>query len=289
MGNEKLQNRGHLFLLHLAVMMFGFSGVISRAVQVSAITLAGGRVICSSAILFLLLKIKKESLRAKSRRDLMLTLLAGALLAVHWTTFFQSVQVASVAIGTITFSTFPLFLLFLEPLLYKEPISGRNILLSMGLLLGVFITIPEFSLANGTTMGILWGMICSLTYALLTLCNRTLAASYSGMWVSFREQSTAALLLLPFVLIRKESFQTGDLLGIAAIGVICTALAFSLFVTAQKSISAQTVGIVAGMETVYGILFAGILLREMPSIREIIGGIVILAVAMLSTLSTGKK
>ena len=265
-------------------MMFGLSGVIGRMVRVSPVTLAGGRVLFSSAVLLITLLVQKQSLRSKSRTDALLTCLAGSLLAVHWTSFFQSVQTASVAIGTITYSTFPLFLLLLEPLLYHEAISRRNILLSLGLIAGVLITVPEFSFSNETTLGILWGMLSSLTYALLTLCNRRLASSYPGTWVSFREQSFAALLLLPLLLLRREAVTATDLLGIGAIGIICTAVAFSLFVSAQKHVSAQTAGIVAGMETVYGILFAFVFIGEVPSVREIIGGIVILSVASLASL-----
>ena len=273
-----------LLLLHLAVMMFGLSGVIGRMVRVSPVTLAGGRVLFSSAVLLITLLVQKQSLRSKSRTDALLTCLAGSLLAVHWTSFFQSVQTASVAIGTITYSTFPLFLLLLEPLLYHEAITRRNILLSLGLIAGVLITVPEFSFSNETTLGILWGMLSSLTYALLTLCNRRLASSYPGVWVSFREQSFAALLLLPLLLLKRETVTATDLLGIGAIGIICTAVAFSLFVSAQKHVSAQTAGIVAGMETVYGILFAFVFIGEVPSVREIIGGIVILSVASLASL-----
>ena len=273
-----------LLLLHLAVMMFGLSGVIGRIVRVSPVTLAGGRVLFSSAVLLITLLVQKQSLRSKRQTDALLTCRAGSLLAVHWTSFFQSVQTASVAIGTITYSTFPLFLLLLEPLLYHEAITRRNILLSLGLIAGVLITVPEFSFSNETTLGILWGMLSSLTYALLTLCNRRLASSYPGTWVSFREQSFAALLLLPLLLLRREAVTATDLLGIGAIGIICTAVAFSLFVSAQKHVSAQTAGIVAGMETVYGILFAFVFIGEVPSVREIIGGIVILSVAALASL-----
>lgn len=271
-------------LLQFAVMLFGLSGVIRRSVGASSITIAGGRVLCSSLILLSILLVRKMKIQANCRKDAGITIVAGALLAIHWTTFFESIAKGSVAIGTITFATFPLFLLLLEPVLYKEKISMKNILLSFGLMLGVFITIPEFTLSNDTTLAVFWGMVCSFTYALLTLCNRKLASSYAGIWVSFREQSVAALILIPVLLYRREPVQTQDILGILGIGIICTATAFSLFVSAQKHVSAQMAGISSGMETVYGILFAILFLHEMPGMREILGGIVILGVVTLSIL-----
>jgi drug/metabolite transporter (DMT)-like permease len=270
--------------------MFSFSGVISRSLSVSSVTIACGRVICSSWILFIILKIKGVSIGAKSKTDARLTIAAGIILAIHWTAFFQSIQVSSVAIGTITYATFPLFLIFIEPAVYHEKISGKNIIFSVLLLIGVLITVPEFSLENGTTVGIAWGMLSSFTYAMLTLCNRKLSgSSYPGMWVSFREQLVAAVVLLPLMIAKHDEMNAVNVGGILAIGVICTAMAFSLFVSAQKYVSAQSAGISAGMETVYGILFAMILLGEVPSIREIVGGIIILVSALASSLSAGAQ
>ena len=288
MKNHAIHSPQPILSLHLAVMMFGLSGVIGRIVHVSSVTLAGGRVLCSSLVLLAMLLFRKQSLRAVSGKDTMLTCLAGLLLAAHWTSFFQSVRMASVAIGTITYSTFPLFLLVLEPLLYHEKMSLRNALLSFGLLAGVLITVPEFSFSNHTTVGILFGMLSSVTYALLTLINRRLSRSYSGTWVSFREQSAAAAVLLPVLLVRAEPVTASDILGIAAIGLICTALAFSLFVSAQKHVSAQTAGIVAGMETVYSILFASLFIGELPQAREVLGGLIILVMAFLASRSPQK-
>jgi drug/metabolite transporter (DMT)-like permease len=283
------RRRKSLIMLQAAVMMFGFSGVISRSLSVSSVTIACGRVICSSLILFMILNIKGVSIAAKSKTDTMLTLAAGIILAVHWTAFFQSIQVASVAIGTITYATFPLFLIFMEPAVYHEKLSVRNMIFSALLLIGVLITVPEFSLENGTTVGIVWGMLSSFTYAVLTLCNRKLSGSYPGMWVSFREQLVAAIVLLPLMIFKHDQIDAVNVAGIIAIGVICTAMAFSLFVSAQRYVSAQSAGISAGMETVYGIIFAMILLGEAPSVREIIGGVIILAATLASSLLEGKK
>jgi hypothetical protein len=38
--------------------------------------------------------------------------LLGLILAVHWITFFHAIQVSSVAVGLLAFSTFPVFITF---------------------------------------------------------------------------------------------------------------------------------------------------------------------------------
>ena len=276
--------RKSLISLHIAVMLFGLSAVLGQFVTAPAVIVAGGRVICSSLLLFLLSIAGRASLKLKSRKDYGIAVFEGIILAVHWTTFFQAIQSSSVAIGTITFSTFPLFLTFLEPLLFREKLKVTSVLSAAVLLLGVFITIPEFSLENQITIGILWGMVSSLSYAVLSLANRYLSRSYAARTVCLYEQGTAAVVLLPAIFFVKTNWTTQNILGIAAIGFICTAFAHSLYVAAQRKVKAQTAGIVSGMETVYGIVYALLFLGEVPGIRELIGGAVILGVALVISL-----
>jgi len=282
-------NRKDILYLNFAVMMFGIAGVIGQYVEVPSVMVALGRVICSSIILLAIALLKKESLKLESKKDYALIIFTGAVLALHWTSFFQSIQVSSVAIGTITFSTFPLFLTFLEPLIYREKLSVRSIVSAIILLIGVIITIPEFSMENQITIGIAWGMLSSLTYAIITLANRYFSGKYQGRIVSLYEQGTAAVVLLPTLFFVKATWRTQDIIGVALIGCICTAFAYSLYISAQKRVKAQTAGLISGMETVYGILYAFILLSEIPTVREIIGGVVILSVGLYSSLKPEGK
>ncbi len=285
MNTKHTFNKNILFL-HIAVMLFGLSGVVAQFVKVSAVMVALGRVVCSSLLLFLIAVVKKDSLKLSSRKDYGLIVMTGIVMAVHWTTFFQSIQVSSVAIGTITFSTFPLFLTFIEPFVFHEKLKKQSIFTAAVLFIGVLITIPEFSMENNTTVGIIWGMLCSFTYAVMTLANRYFSARYAGRIICLYEQGTAAVVLLPALFIVKASWQAQDIAGVAFVGFICTAFAYSLYVSAQKNVRAQTAGIISGMETVYGIVYALLFLGEVPSIRELVGGAVILGVAMYSSLKT---
>lgn len=274
----------NILYLHISVMLFGLAGVVAQFVEVSAVMVALGRVVCSSSLLLLIALVKKDRLRLDSKKDVFLIILTGVVMAAHWTTFFQSIQVSTVAIGTITFSTFPLFLTFIEPVVFHEKIRRQSIFSAVILFIGVLITIPEFSMANHTTIGIIWGMICSLTYAILTLANRYFSSRYAARTICLYEQGSAAIVLLPALFLVKTTWRPQDFAGVAFVGFICTAFAHSLYVTAQKSVKAQTAGIVSGMETVYGIVYALLFLGEIPSGRELLGGAVILSVAMYSSL-----
>lgn len=275
--------------LHIAVMFFGMAAVLGQFVNVPSVVIAGGRVLWSSVALLIFSLWRKSDLKLKSKKDYTVALAAGVVLAVHWTTFFQAIQCSSVAIGTITFSAFPLFLTFLEPMVFHETLRSRSVVTALVMLLGVGITVPAFSLENQVTVGILWGLVSAVSYAVLSLVNRSLSCRYPARTICLYEQGTAAVVLLPAVCLSQVPWTPQDFVGIAAIGLVCTAFAHSLYVAAQRHVKAQTAGIISGMETVYGILFAFLLLREVPGPRELLGGAIILGVVVYSSLTASSK
>jgi drug/metabolite transporter (DMT)-like permease len=60
------------------------------------------------------------------------------------------------------------------------------------------------------------------------------------------------------------------------LGTACTAVSHTLFIKGMRSIKAQTASIISSLEPVYGIVFAFLLLDEIPSLRTVAGGCIIL-------------
>ncbi len=102
------------------------------------------------------------------------------------------------------------------------------------------------------------------------------------MLIAFYQHSTAALCLLPFVFAGGEipDFRTIWLLVI--LGVVCTALPQTLFIKSLKFVKVQLASIVIGLESVYGIFFAALLLGEIPHMRTVVGAIVVLGAVMFA-------
>lgn len=276
-----------IMLLHLAVMLFGLAGVIGKFVALPAILVTFGRVFFSSVFLLFITLINKEKIKLNKRKDYFLIAAAGIVMAIHWFTFLQAIQISTVAIGTITFSTFPLFVTFLEPLVYHETLKLKNIVVATIMFIGVLITIPEFSLENQMTLGIIVGLIGALSYAVLCLMNRYFSNHYSGRTICLYEQGVATFVLLPSLFLVKTKITGIDLFAVAFLGIVCTAIAHSIYVSSLKKVKVQTAGIISGMETVYSIIFALILLQEIPGIKELVGGLIILGVALYSTIYDG--
>lgn len=270
--------------VNIAVLLFGLAGLFAKWIHLPSIYITFGRVFFSSFALGLYILIRRQSIRITDRKDFALLVCAGAILALHWWSFLESIQLSTVAIGTITFSSFPLFVTFLEPLVFHQRLERRNVIMAMIVLIGVAITIPEFSLGNSMFIGILVGMLSALAYAVLTIMNKAFAEKYSGTVTAFYEQAVAVLVLLPFILHTKIHPTPADIGLLLFLGVITTAMAHTLFINSLKTLSARLAGVCSSMETVYGILFALLLLGEIPSIREIIGAIIILCVVIFAQM-----
>lgn len=273
-----------LVMIHCAVFMMGLSGLFARFIDLPATIIVLGRVFFAALSLGLILKAKGTKITVRNRGDLMLLFCSGAVVAFHWTTFFISVKLSTVAIAVITFSTFPLFLTLIEPVLFREKIKIREIALAVIMLCGVLI------LARGTgdsgkwmARGIVFGMCSSISYAVLSLMNRKFAASYSGMSISFFQQITATVLLLPLLFLERPALNASNMALLALLGVVFTGIAHSLYISGLKSVSGRSAGMIAGLESVYGIAAAAALLAEYPSAREIVGGAVVLGAALISS------
>jgi drug/metabolite transporter (DMT)-like permease len=134
------------------------------------------------------------------------------------------------------------------------------------------------------TNGIITGLVSGLTYAILSLLNRSFSAKYHSKIIVFYEQLSATVMLLPFVIIIKPAVPFKDLILLAVLGIVFTAVAHALFVKGLAHVKVSTAGIISGLEAVYSIALASVLLREIPALNEIAGGLVVLIVAFYMTI-----
>lgn len=269
--------------VNLAVFLFGTAGLFAKWISLPAIGITFGRVFFSSLTLLAFALFTKQSLRVR-RRHAFLLILAGGLLAIHWWLFLLSIQLSTVAVGTITFSAFPLFVTFLEPLAFHEKLRAGRVVSALLILLGVLLTVPQFTLENHISLGIAVGLISALAYSILTLLNRYFMQYYSGTVTALYEQGSAALLLLPSLFWIPFSPTVSDWAMLAFLGIMTTALAHTLFISSLKVLPAQVTGVVSSMESVYGVLLALLVLGETPTLHELAGAAVIIIVVIVSQL-----
>jgi len=272
-----------LLAIHIAVFLFGLPGFLAKMTALSPLMLVLGRTIFAVFALVPIYIYQKKLSRPSKKNGIILFSL-GLLLAIHWLAFFQSIQISSVSIGLLSYSTFPLFVTFFEPLFFKERLHLRDVLLCLLIMAGIGLIVPEWRFQNRVTEGVLWGVLSGLTYAVLSLSNRRLVREITPLKITLFQNAGAALVLLPFGYASFEMPSENDLLIVILLGLFCTGLAFLLFVHGLKTIRAQLASLVACLEPVYGIGLAFVFLGEIPSLRIALGGVLILGSAVLGSL-----
>ncbi len=270
--------RGLLFS-NIAVLFFGLAGVLGKLSMLPAPLIVLGRVFFAGIVLGGVVLARRVDMQAHSRRDLALLVGQGILLAVHWTAFFASIAISNVAIGLLAFSSFPLFTAILEPLLLHQRANRLQAVAALFVLPGIYLLVPELSLTNTATLGVILGLLAGATFALLSVVNRGLSASYASLTISLYQDGIATLVLLPTLLFLPTTtlFTLHELGILLLLGIGCTAIAHTLFIMGMRDITAQLASLFGSLEPVWGIIFALFLLGEVPSARTLLGGGIILA------------
>ena len=280
----------HLLYLHLSVFLFGFSALFARFIELNALTITFARVLFSGSFLGLLLLIKRDRIKIDNRKHLLLLIAHGLILTVHWNAFIFSIQVSTVAIGTITLATFPAFIAMIEPFVFKEKFRIINLGYAGLSLLGVGIIGYNLGGVNRAyLLGIVVGLMASLTCSMLVLINRYFSRKYPAPVILFYQQGTAVFMMLPFLLFIRPTMEIGQLGLLVIYGVAFTAVAQILFIKGLERVKGVTAGLISGLEPVYAILFSLLLLSEVPRVHEIIGGIIIILVAALVTITQNRS
>ncbi|MFC0692804.1 DMT family transporter [Paraburkholderia humisilvae] len=258
--------------IHFAVLLAGCAGLFAKLLTVNAAQLTAGRTVFGSLALLLFAVASRKSLRLATLKDAGALALSGGILALHWYSFFHSIQISTVAIGLLAFSTFPLFTTFLEPLAFRERIHRDDVITALIVTVGLVLVTPSLDFRNHLTQGVLWGILSAFAYAVLALLNRLYTARYPSVSISFYQQAVAALCILPFAFQAQAPISATDWVYLIVLGVVFTALGQGLVVASLKHLSAQTTSVVFGLEPVYGIALAWLLIGETPAIRTVIGG-----------------
>lgn len=286
MDEKRLQpQRRSLLEIHLATLLFGLAGLFGKWLAFSPFLIVLGRVLFASLALGAWLAWKRQNVGDILRTRFPLLVLLGVLLAVHWSSFFQAIQVSSVAVGLLSYSSFPVFTVLLEPLFFREGFDWRSLGAAGVCLAGISLIVPRFDPADSVYQGVLWGVLAGLTFAVLTLLNRRLVRRYSSLAIAFFQDLFAVVVLLPaLVFIRSVVFTPGDLALLVILGVVCTAGSHTLFIRGMRHVRARAASIISSLEPVYGIALAFVFLGEKPSLRTLAGGAVIMAAVLWVSL-----
>jgi len=254
----KKYNPGNLFLLHLIVFIWGFTGIIGKLIETDSDILVWWRMMIASIsiglFVYLTGKIKKSLLFRAHKYSLI-----GLVIAAHWITFFEAIKVSNVSVTLACLSASSLFTALLEPLFFKRRVSGMEIFLGSLVIAGLGLI---FSFETDYKLGIVLALSSAFLASLFTVVNGVMIKNDNpyrislvemmagvigiGIWLAFKGKFDMRMIRIPAM----------DWFWIGILGTICTAFAFVIGVKVMETLTPFTVSLTINLEPVYGIILA---------------------------------
>lgn len=278
--------RKGLLSLHSAILIFGGTALFSKLIALPAADITIWRSFVAAGVLLLLHSLRRRSIALTHNRDGLIMMACGVLLGLHWVTYFQSMQIAGVAIGIIAMYTYPILIVFIEPLFKGEKPQLTDIACAMVMFMGVLLLVPEFNLHNDITVGVMWGLLSAFLFAIRNVLQGHYLRDYRGDTSILYQGFVAGLVSVPLISTHPLTIDTRSWLLLIILGSLFTAVPHSLFANSLRFLKAKSVGLIGCLQPVYGTLLAFVILSEQPTWATLLGGSLIVGTAAFESYRT---
>lgn len=266
--------------MHIAVLLWGFTGVLGRAITLDAPVLVWYRMLLTALFLAIIVTSRKLWVPI-SKKHLAQLMLIGVLMGLHWVAFYGSIKLANISIALVCLSTASIFTPLVDPLINRSKYEIKELLLGSLAILGVYLI---YQLQQFSVWGIVSGVVAAFLSSVFTVLNKQIANKYPVRTMVFYEMGSGWLfitLLMPLLYLYSPNMQlmpnSNNILGqlwyendwiwLVILSLCCTVWAQSLALSALKKLSSFTATLSVNLEPIYGILLAFVFYNEN---REII-------------------
>lgn len=275
----KPTTRAYLGIILLTIS-WGTIPLIIRTSDISSISLVGIRTFLGSIFLSLFILRKGFNFQTFLKPGLIL----GPLLAIHWVTMFESIELNSIAIGIGLVFSYPIFLLMFEYLKGTQLTLFQIMLIFIGFL-GVYLLLEIESISSFE--GVFYGIASAISLALIISIGEKFSNELGGLNVAFSQLVFAAIILFYFTL---EGFTWlfDNLLVGMFLGFFLTGIGLSTYWYVVKIIKPISVSTISYLEPLTGVMLGVYLLGETINIRQLIGFFLVIGIGVLQLLYDAK-
>ena len=218
-------------------------------------------------------------------------ILMAAMSSLTLLLFFYAVLNTSVAIAMFLLFLMPVWVALIAPRVFhspREPIVWPALALALA---GLIVLLLPDLLGEGveiSLVGLLAALFTGFGYASYTVSVKGLTKIVAPSTISTAEAAGDTLFVLPLAIWQFSStgYQVDGRAWIAAavMGVVCTAIAYTLWIEGTRRVRVEHVTILGYIEPVAGPLYAVFLVGQMPTVWTVAGGALILGAGLLVVL-----
>lgn len=262
--------RKSYLILHIAVILAGFTGIFGKLISLNEVALVWYRVLFSTLILLLGFKILKIK-RLDSLKDKIVIAQVGSLLMLHWIFFYASIKYANVSVGVICYCLTSFFTAIFAPIINKRRFNYEQLFLSLLTIVGISLI---FHFDASYQLGIILGVISSSFSALYTIYNERIVLKYDSKMINYYQLGGGTILLgilMPFYYLIFPQLvyipSLTDVVYLILFSIFCTIGLYILFAEALKNLSAFTVNLTFNLEPIYAIGLAFLIFDEAKEVN----------------------
>src|SRR6185369_3750662 len=244
--------------IHVCVVLWGFTAILGRLITLPALPLVWWRMLLVTLALAVWPPFW-TGLRGVPPRLIATYLGIGALVTLHWVTFYGSIKMSNASVAATCMALSPVFVAVIEPALARRPFILTELLLSVAVLPGVVLVVG--GTPAGMRAGIAVGVFSAFVVGIFSSLNKRFIGANSALAVTGLQMGTGALLLplVGWALPNDTVLVTPglrDALLLVTLSMACTLLPYSLALVALRHLSAFATTLAVNMEPVYAIVLA---------------------------------
>ena len=291
-----------IYTLYFAMFVLAFNGLYAKVIPADAITITQMRSSVAALAFVVFLTLQKKTLRLSYCREYLGVYGLGIILGLHWVALFQAFQVSTVAVGILSYYTYPVMTVFMEPFIAGGRVKVKDVVAGTMVIVGVITMVAKdlFYMVSDATVvymdsssylyGACWGILAALLMTFRNIAQREYFPKVPSTSLMFHQVVAISVFGLAFIDFQAVANFTTETWGLfAMLGVISTAGGHTLVVLSLKSLPAKTVAMISCAQPVVTVSLAWIILGEAPELLVIIGGAIILSVAVSESISHSRK
>jgi drug/metabolite transporter (DMT)-like permease len=253
--------------LHFIVILWGFTAVLGRLIDLESTVLVAYRVALAGLMLAVMIKALKIP-PLDSPRERRLLLANGLLLGLHWITFFLAVHIANISVCMIGMATSTLWTAILEPALVKERRYRAYEFAIAAVMVGAITLIAggDFQYRFGLMIAILSAGVATTFSIFNSRFSQRHHHQVIAMYQMFGALIFCTASIAVITLIRgtlpKLIPSASDFGWLLLLASFCTVYAYSQYIELLKRLTVFTVHLAYNLEPIYGILLAAVFFKE---------------------------
>ncbi len=278
-------------VLLIGILSVSLSSILIKLTyDVPAIIISSYRLLIASLILVSYAKLKKISIKTKTGRDLIIAIISGLFLSLHFITWIASIKYTSIASSVTLVATSPVFVIIISFLLFGERPSLITLIATVVAILGTaLIAYSDKNIASSSQypaplFGDFLALLGAFAVSIYFISGSHLRKYMQTFQYITLVYSSAALFTTIFALLSSKPFtgyRTASYIYMILMAVVPQLFGHTSFNWALKHLKASAVAISVLGEPIGATILAYIFFHQTVSQLKLLGmAIVILSIAV---------